>query len=214
MKKILETFLLSVAVSIQNALNTPKILEKLKEFNITKELLLEMKSFVEEIIIYLSKQQSQTSEKIDTTKTTGELFAEAFKIYYNFVKIARITFVKDDAIISTLDLNGERNTTKPGFILQGELFYENCLNNENILNGLKKFGVTKEKIEAGQNKLIELKTIEADKLKEKEELKDLNKTIDDKTQILYTFANEFNVIAKIAFENEPELLNTILIKRK
>ena len=40
------------------------------------------------------------------------------------------------------------------------------------------------------------------------------KTIDEKTEILYTFANEFNVVAKIAFENEPELLNTILIKRK
>ena len=88
------------------------------------------------------------------------------------------------------------------------------LNNENILNRLKRFGVTKEKLEAGQSKLIELKTIEADKLKEKEELKDLNKTIDEKTEILYTFANEFNVVAKIAFENEPELLNTILIKRK
>ena len=214
MKKMLETFLLSAAVSIQNSLNTPKILEKLKEYNITKELLLQMKSFIEEIITFLSKQQFQTSEKVDTTTKTNELFTEAFNIYYNFVKLARITFVKDDAIISTLDLNGERNKAKPGFILQGELFYENCLNNENILNRLKRFGITKEKLEAGQSKLIELKTIEADKLKEKEELKDLNKTIDEKTEILYTFANEFNVVAKIAFENEPELLNTILIKRK
>jgi len=59
-----------------------------------------------------------------------------------------------------------------------------------------------------------LKKAEAEHLKEKEELKDLNKTIDEKTEILYTFANEFNVIAKIAFEDKPELLNTILIKNK
>jgi hypothetical protein len=151
---------------------------------------------------------------METTSKTGELFAEDFKIYFNFVKIARITFAKDNSIISTLDLNGERSTTKAGFILQGELFYDNCLKSENILNGLKKFGVTKEKLEIGQRKLLELKVLEADKLKGKEELKDLNKKVDEKTDILYIFANEFNVIAKIAFENEPELLNTILIKKR
>jgi len=214
MKKVLETFLLSLSVSIENVLNTPEISEKLKEFNITKEILLGIQTISKEMVVLLSKQQLQTSEKIDTTKTNNELFLDAFNVYNKFVKIARITFAKDDLVISTLGLNGERIKTKSGLILQGDIFYTNCLNNENILNGLKKFGQTKEKLEAGQNKLNELKKAEAEQLKEKEELKDLNKTIDEKTETLYTFANEFNVVAKIAFEDKPELLNTILIKNK
>ena len=214
MKKVLETFLLSLAVSLENSINTPEISEKLKEFNITKEILTGTQILQNQLVALLSKQQSQTSEKIDTTKTNNELFTEAFNVYNKFVKLARITFAKDDLIISTLGLNGERIKTKSGLILQGDIFYTNCLTNENILNGLKKFGQTKEKLEAGQNKLNELKKAEAEQLKEKEELKDLNKTIDEKTEALYTFANEFNVVAKIAFEDKPELLNTILIKNK
>jgi len=122
MKKVLETFLLSLSVSIENVLNTPEISEKLKEFNITKEILLGIQTISKEMVVLLSKQQLQTSEKIDTTKTNNELFLEAFNVFHKFVKLARITFAKDDLVISTLGLNGERIKTKSGLIYR-EIYF-------------------------------------------------------------------------------------------
>ncbi len=66
MKKVLETFLLSLSVSIENVLNTPEISEKLKEFNITKEILLGIKTFANEFNVILKIAFEDKPELLNT----------------------------------------------------------------------------------------------------------------------------------------------------
>ncbi len=213
MKKALDEYLLKSEISLRNALANEVILAKLLRYGITKEALETGLLLIKVILDFLAKQQQQNSDKLEGTKLGNELFKDAFEIYHDYVKLARDCFNNNDAIVTLLDLNGLRKKSLSGFILQSELFYANILNNENILNGFKKFSITKEDIKEASLKVTELKISEAEKHKDKEDLKELTKTVDSKIDDFYSFMETYQTVAKIALKNNKDLLNLVLVTK-
>ncbi len=205
-------FLLKVDISLSNALTIEDISKGFNGFGITKEIIQTNQLSVKEVISSISEKQQHEGEKKGTIKSNNELFKKSFETYMELVTLARLRFNDNDSIISILGLNGERKKSHSGHLFEGELFYMNILSNENILNGFLKYNVSKEKIEAAQKITKEFKKSQMTLSVEKEDVKGLTKTVNDKIDALYSFYNEYKTIAKIAFKNKPELLKLILIE--
>ncbi|MBN2693170.1 hypothetical protein JXR93_00785, partial [bacterium] len=130
----------------------------------------------------------------------------------DFVTFARLRFNGDDSVVATLKLNGERKRRYAAHIFEAEIFYKTVLANSDILNGLLKYNIKKEDIEAGYELLKEFKETQTTISTTKEDSKEMTKTVNDKIDSLYSFYNEYKTVAKIAFKKHPELLNLILIE--
>ncbi len=213
MKKPLDEYLLKSEISIRNALANEEIMAKLLRYGITKEALENGLMLIKAILDFLAKQQQQDSDKREETKTSNELFKDAFETYHDYVKLARNCFNGNDSIITLLDLNGERKKSVSGFILQSDLFYVNILSNETILNGLKKFNISKDDIKEGSLKVVALKISEAEKHKGREDLKESTKAVDSKIDEFYSFMETYQTVAKIALKNNKDLLNLVFVTK-
>ena len=212
MKNDIHLFLLKLDISTSNAVSNEQISEGLANFGITKESIIANTQLIKELLNTISEKQQQEGDKKGLTKHNRELFNKSFEKYSDFVTFARLRFNSDDSVVAALKLNGERKRGYAAHIFEGEIFYKTVLANSDILNGLLKYNIKKEDIEAGYELLKEFKETQTTVSTTKEDSKEMTKTVNDKIDSLYSFYNEYKTVAKIAFKKRPELLNLILIE--
>ena len=124
----------------------------------------------------------------------------------------RVAFKKEPGVATKLALNGRRKESFSGWLEQANLFYDNALANPDILNGLAKFGITEEKLQAGKTQVEELAALNAAQEKEKGEAQQATKTRDEALDALDDWLEDFLAIAEVALADKPQFLEALGVR--
>lgn len=196
-------------VAIDNALNTPDILDALSLFGYTSDRLQQGKALYTTALTAQTTQQLEAGEQRTATAELEAHRAVASATYIRFVKIARVAFKRDAGIATQLDLNGDRKRALAGWLAQAHQFYTNALANPTVLAGFSEFGITPDKLQAG---LAEVQAVEASNLtqeKEKGEAQAATQKRDEALDALQEWLSDYLAIAKVALEDNPQLLEAL-----
>ena len=208
-KEPIDIFFNRASVAINNALTTPKIQNYLKEYGYTAEKIQQGKALYETALNLQQQQRKEYGEQFSATESFYELWETAKESYMKCLKIARIAFKEDAGIITELALNGTRKQTFSGWLLQAKQFYSNTLNNPEILNGFKEYGITKAKLEACQAEMQAAETASLVQEKEKGDAQNATQIRDKAIDELNDWLSDFIAIARIALETESQLLESL-----
>ncbi|MEL6882055.1 MAG: hypothetical protein AAFP09_16130 [Cyanobacteria bacterium J06607_10] len=202
----LDTFLTEAQVALDNSLNNPDILQAVSDLGYTTPRLREGKKLYNLAAAAQLEQQMEAGGQLTASQTLQDTWATAKKSYIRFVKIARVAFKRSTGVATQLSLSGKRKESLSGWLGQANQFYKSALADKAILTGLKEFGITEQKLKAG---LAELQAVEAANLtqeKEKGEAQAATKRRDAAIDELQDWLSDYLAIAKIALEEEPQLL--------
>ncbi|MEL6555806.1 MAG: hypothetical protein AAFQ63_20445 [Cyanobacteria bacterium J06621_11] len=205
----IDTLLSNAQLAIGNALNTPQILEYLSDFGYTSAKIQQGKNLYNLAAAAQLTRQAEAGEQICATTDVNAAWETAKKTYSRLVKVARIAFKRNSGVTTQLDLGGTRKKSLSGWMAQSTQFYKNALNNKEILVGLKEFGITEKKLKAGLSELAAVEKANLTQEKEKGEAQAATKKRDAALDELQDWLSDFLAIAKIALEEEPQLLESL-----
>ena len=202
----INTLLSQAQLAIDNALNNPQILKYLSDFGYSSVRIQQGKKLYNVAAAAQLAQQMEAGEQVSATTVVNDAWENAKKTYSRMIKVARVAFKRNSGVAVQLDLNGTRKKSLSGWLAQANQFYQNALGDRTILSGLKEFGMTEQKLKAG---LAELTVVEQANLaqeKEKGEAQAATQTRDTALDELQDWLSDYLAIAKVAMEEEPQLL--------
>ena len=202
----IDTLLSDAQLAINNALNNPTVLGYLSDFGYTSAKLQQGKKLYNLAAAAQLAQQTEAGEQVSATTEVNSAWEQAKKTYSRMLKVARVAFKRNSGVAVQLELNGTRKKSLSGWMAQANQFYQNALGDKAVLTALKEFGITERKLKAG---LAELAVVEKANLaqeKEKGEAQAATQKRDAALDALQDWSSDYLAIAKIALEEEPQLL--------
>lgn len=196
-------------MAIENAQANSQVQASLTEFGYTPERIQEGKTLYEQALAAQQTQQAEYGEQIGASATFEDAWSKAKKSYMRLLKIARVAFKGDAGMATKLALNGRRKQSLSGWLLQAKQFYTNALGNSEAMNALGKYGITSGKLEAAQAETQAVEAADLVQEKEKGEAQSATKMRDEALDALDEWLDDFVAIARVALEDEPQLLETM-----
>jgi hypothetical protein len=205
----MENVLSSARVAIENAQTNEEIKGFIINYGYDDERLQEGLELLKTADDLYQAQKSKRGEQITVSNQLQEKFDHAYNLYIGYVKLARLVLKDDPGAITTLGLVGERKRTFPGFIAQAKQFYLNAMNNEEIFEKIKKFAITKEKLQAGLDLLSEIEKTDSFQESKKGASQDATLLRNTAFKKLMQWMSEFTQASRIALASRPQLLETL-----
>ncbi len=134
---------------------------------------------------------------------------KADKTYLPYMKVARIALQGDNPTLQKLNLKGDRKRAYSQWLTQVSQFYKGALKEPGILERLKHFGITKEKLEAGMALVQEAESANVRKELEKGEVQAAIEKRDRVFQEMNKYVSDLIKIARIATVDKPERLEAL-----
>lgn len=196
-------------VSFENVENQSEIAAIMAEFGYDETMLTEGKSLF-----------TKTQEAYNSNKTEDDETSEAYNkfialkeklstIYMLHRKKGKVVFRKDETSLNNLGLKGSLPRVYVKWLETVKKFYRVALSSSDIQTKLTRLKVTPEELTATNLKVQELETARAEYLREKGESQDATKLKDAAFIELDDWMNEFYAVAKIALEDNPQLLESL-----
>jgi vacuolar-type H+-ATPase subunit I/STV1 len=104
---------------------------------------------------------------------------------------------------------GRRQQSYSGWIKQASIFYTNALIDEGVKTALSSFGITEQALQEGQDNVNEVQPKLAAQLKENGEAQASTQARDESLEDLLDWMSDFVAIARIALENDAQLLEVL-----
>ncbi|MEL6468297.1 MAG: hypothetical protein AAFQ74_01085 [Cyanobacteria bacterium J06623_4] len=207
-------FIHQANLTIHNALNNPEILSQLSTFGYTATRIREGLSLCKAVDAAQIAQQSAQGDQISATAALNAAWRSARESYMPHVKIARIAFKGYGGIATELALTGRRKQSLDSWLAQSSQLYINALASEEILTGLKQYGITTQKLKAAQAKVMTLAAASALQKKRKGEAKSATEKRDQCLAELRSWLSDFRAVAKIALSEAPQRLESLGILQR
>ena len=198
-----------VAALIGNSMKYSKVLDATSRFGYDKKRLKEGESLYKEVLLVSQAQQKAISEKLKVHNNRKQIHLLVRKNYMKILQIARIVFNKNIIVNKALQLNGPRMTNLDEWMNQVAMFGNRLLREKKWLDELGKFGISKEDI---QNLLFELDNLRSLSTlceQSKLECKQYTSSKRSKLKVLQGWVSDYIKIAKIALDENPELLQQL-----
>lgn len=205
----IDSKLLSSRVAIENGQSNTSISSQLALYGYDSTKMAEGQTLLEDAETKQAKQKEEYGEQYDATDELAEARTEANKVYMRHVKIGRIAFREDRGIQSSLQLSGRRKHTYSGWLQQARVFYQNALDDQEIQDALAVFGITLSVLEDASAAVEDVGTKLAAQLKEKGEAQEATEERDAALEALLDWRSDYFSIARIALEEEPQLLEIL-----
>lgn len=208
-KKSLEDRLMALKITAGNALKAEEIRKAVMAYGYDETRIKEGLALYEEADRLYYEQKEKYAQQIKATSDFKAARGKANKVYMIYVKVARAALRGNLAAMEKLELKGIRKLSFDQWLSQAKQFYAGALEVPDILEELKVFGVTKEKLTEGQ-KLVE----EADAANMRSEMKraDARKATRDRNQALLKaeqWRGTFITITRLALGNKSQLLESL-----
>lgn len=130
-------------------------------------------------------------------------------MYMDLVNICRVAFKDDVKASATLELNGRRARTISGWLKQTGSFYRALLDNDDWKAVLATYGQTEEKLTAGLAAVEQVGKASEAVRKEMGDAQNATAERDMKLEELADWVNDYEVIARIALADKPQLLEKL-----
>ncbi len=162
-------------------------------------------------VVNLNKIQGKEYADVDQANTDyNELRLQMEKRIKRLVKIVKHKFESDVQIISRLNLNKAIPRRRNNFYEFSILLVENILAEESIINSITPYGYSNEFLTTMQADLINQKTLQDRRDKEKGEAQQATKNRDQKFDELKDMYEELILQSKLMFEDEnPQYLEKL-----
>jgi len=213
-KRTLAEKLLSAQVAIDNAIPDVEIKTLLTDYGYDDVHLAEGKALLDSVNQLQQVQQKEYGDQFESTNSLNSIWDSAYSEYMRFIKISRVALKNELAISQKLGLNGERKSSFSGWLAQAKQFYLNALADATVLSKLSSFGITQAKLEAGKTLVEETESKNAIQEKEKGEAQQATLERDNGADQLFEWVADFIVVAHIALEGKPQLLEKLGIVQR
>ena len=193
-------------IRIKNSLSDTKILNAVSPMGYPESKLTEGQTLLTETTTLVESQKKEYGELDAAQAQFKSEKLKANETYKNMVAIARIAFKDDVQAITTLELNGRRATTISGWLKQTLGFYRAILGNGGWKSAMANYGQTEEKL---TSEIAAIEGVAAASENVRKEMGDAqNATLerDMKVEELVDWINDYEVIARIALSDKPQLL--------
>jgi hypothetical protein len=208
-KMNVDEILFQTGVLINNSLSDPKILNAVSPFGYTETKLNEAATLLADATTLVETQKREYGE-VDAAQTAYETQrAAAHSNYMDTLAICKIAFKKDVKAIATLDLSGRRASTLSGWLKQTQGFYRAILANDEWKRALAGFGQSEEKLSAQLAAIDGVATASETKKKEMGDAQNATQERDEKLEELVDWVGDYEVIARIALADNPQLLEKL-----
>ncbi len=205
----IEEILFQSGLRINNSLGDQKILNAVTPLGYGPEKLTEGQSLLNEATVLVETQKREYGEVDAAQQVFDDQRKNAHKVYMAVLAISKITFKGDVQAISTLDLTGRRASTFSGWLNQTRSFYRAILANEAWKTELAKYGQT-EAMLTGELAMIDaVATASENKKKEMGDAQNAIQERDEKLEELAEWVTDYEVIARIALADKPQLLEKL-----
>jgi len=150
----------------------------------------------------LNEQKAATDE-LNNMRETVEQNLERDK------KVARVALRGNGAAFDSLNLKELVPTRLEDLIYDGEQFYANLLGNTEWATAMQNFGYTTEGLTANQQHAATLRNLQEKRQREMGDAQQATKDKWGKYEELKAFDRDLKEIARIEFENDPQLLEKL-----
>ncbi len=195
--------------ALTNALGNENVKNALNLFGYGEAKLLEGQSLQEKATDLHEKQVKEYGEQFAATDELNQARKTAHKDYIIHLKIARIALRGDKNAVKSLGLSGKRKESLSGWISQTKTFYVNAISSKDVIDALSRFGITQQKLEASQDKVNDVESLAAAQLIEKGEAQAATVARDQALDELDEWMADFIAIARIALEDQPQLIEML-----
>lgn len=201
--------LLKGGIMINNSLNDESILTSVSLYGYTAEKITVGKQLLSNADAVKSVQVKEQGEMQQAQSNYDNEKAAANKEYMKHLSVARIVFKTNVQAIKTLELGGKRAVRIAEWIQQGRNFYKAILANAEWLAMMAEFGQTSEILNAALEKLETVSTLLETLKKETGEAQNATVVRDEKFAELIEWLSDYEEIASIALEDQPQLLEKL-----
>lgn len=200
--------------AITNARDVPAISTEMAEYGYDTPKLEEGLTLVETTQSRHTTQKREYGEQYGATDAFQTAREAADKIYMRHLKLARIALKDHKALYEALQLTGMRKQSFPGWLQQAKAFYTNALLSPVALEELAKLNVTQEALTAASEALLDVEKKHNVQLKEKGEAQAATIARDEALDALNEWMSRFIAVARVALEDNPQMLEALgIVKR-
>lgn len=208
-KLSIEEILFQSGIRINNSLGDPIILNAVTPLGYPEAKLNEGKALLTEASTLVETQKREYGE-LDAAQETFKVEKQnADETYKNILAIGRIAFKTDVQAQTTLELNGRRASTHSGWLKQTLGFYRALLANDGWKAALANYGQTEEKLTAEVAAIENVAAASENVRKEMGDAQNATQERDQKVEELVDWVNDYEVIARIALADNPQLLEKL-----
>ncbi len=161
------------------------------------------------VLLVSRSQEKAMQEKLVAHQERKKLYALVRKSYMKMLQIARIAFDKDVIISKALQLDGPRMVNLDAWMNQVSLFGTRLLAEERWLKMLHQYGIGRKDIKELMDGLDHLRSVALLCEQSKKEAKQQTADKGLKLKVLQEWVRNYLKIAKIALDEQPELLQQL-----
>lgn len=195
-------------LAIENALEHALIKKKLATVSYDQKKLRAGKALCEEVHLLHSLQQDRYAEQYEGTDTLRTQFAELQARYRRHLKRARLAFEDQRSVRELLQINGKRKTDTVGQLDQIEAFYSKI---EPYREVMSRYDVTAEELAQTKAMVEALRAGRRQRAARMGEAQHATQQRDKKRRELRTWMAQFRKAARLALNDEPQLLEVLAI---
>lgn len=208
-KMTIDEILYESGLRINNSLSDSKILDAVSQMGYSESKLNEGAALLNDAKTIVENQRKEYGE-VDEAQDRYESERKAANDdYMDMIRICRVAFKDDVKAITTLELNGRRARTISGWLEQTASFYRSLLSNDEWKAALANFGQTEEKLTARLSAIEQVALASEAVKKEMGDAQNATRERDMKLEELAEWVNDYEVIARIALADKPQLLEKI-----
>ena len=196
-------------VSFENVEKQTEIATIMAEFGYNQTLLTEGKlllSKTREAFDFNKKEDDETSEAYNNFYTLKENLAKTYSLHR---KKGKVIFRNEPTTLNKLALTGSLPTAYIKWLETVKKFYTVAMVDTEIQSKLARLKITTEEINGTIQLITNLELARAEYLREKGESQDSTKSKDKAFGEIDDWMSEFYAVAKIALEDNPQLLESL-----
>ena len=196
-------------VALENTESQTEIATIMAEFGYDETLLTEGKTLLtktREAFDVNKKEDDETTESYSNFTSLKENLAKTYSLHR---KKAKVIFRKEPTILSRLALTGSLPSAYIKWLETVKKFYAVASEDTAIQTKLVRLKITLEEINGTTALITNLEEARATYLREKGESQDATKAKDKAFAEIDDWMSEFYAVAKIALEDNPQLLESI-----
>ncbi len=208
-KQSMDQRLLDARIAIDNSLESATIADAVAILGYDQARLQAARALYDEIIDLITVQKLEYGEQYEATAALQVAWDTADAAYRRTLKISRIAFAGNDKARNALRLDGSRKFSIGGWIEQTVIFYKAMLATPDFITIMTPYGYDVLKFEA-EYALVQA-TINAKTTQgiERGEAQHATKMRDAKVDELDRWLADYKVIAEVALEESPQLLEQL-----
>lgn len=209
MSKSIEQLLSDSNTAISNAINNAEVNQAIGLFGYSAEKLEAGKALLNQTQTLYTRQIQEYGDKSGASQRMTEAREKVNNVYIPHLKIARIAFKNDMGAFQGLELNGRRKKANASALAQAKVFYTNLQANPSYLTAMARFGISEANLTEALDLIRQAEEALAEFRKESGESQDATNQRDEAVAELEEWMSDFRAIARIALEDQPQMMEVV-----